>query len=257
MAEKKLIPTDPTSLSYIGDRRGGAFYDEYPSLAEDEPENWVRQMALVEIAEWLERLEEPYRTVAEIVLVSGDTQAEAARKSGLSKTHTGTVVQQLLDDLDEVLAHARIELEDIYPMSKSKRQGTAFERATITDAQEAGLDAERLPEGGSLDLGDVRINLGQPFYLECKARERLSVHVELDKSIDKSGTERTALVWKRLQKANPKDKRRRAVGVGTLAVITDRALRCFLAEEQRLLELDPEFVEAVWSGDIPSAEEAA
>ena len=42
-------------------------------------------------------------------------------------------------------------------MSKSKAQGTAWEREFVNRLQDAGLMADRLPEGGSHDRGDVWI----------------------------------------------------------------------------------------------------
>lgn len=43
-------------------------------------------------------------------------------------------------------------------MSKPKAQGTAWETAFVHQAQDAGLAADRLPEGGMSDAGDVWIN---------------------------------------------------------------------------------------------------
>lgn len=42
-------------------------------------------------------------------------------------------------------------------MSKPKAQGTAWEREFVNRLQDAGLMADRLPEGGSHDRGDVWI----------------------------------------------------------------------------------------------------
>lgn len=52
-------------------------------------------------------------------------------------------------------------------MSKPKAQGTAWESAFVRKAQEAGLLADRMPEGGMNDAGDVWIGdvprrLGDP-----------------------------------------------------------------------------------------------
>lgn len=43
-------------------------------------------------------------------------------------------------------------------MNKSKAQGTAFESALVSVAQDCGLRSGRLPEGGLRDVGDVWIN---------------------------------------------------------------------------------------------------
>lgn len=42
-------------------------------------------------------------------------------------------------------------------MNKPKAQGTAWETAFVRKAQEAGLLADRMPEGGMNDAGDVWI----------------------------------------------------------------------------------------------------
>lgn len=42
-------------------------------------------------------------------------------------------------------------------MNKPKRQGTAWETALVRKAQDAGLMADRMPEGGMNDAGDVWI----------------------------------------------------------------------------------------------------
>lgn len=42
-------------------------------------------------------------------------------------------------------------------MNKPKKQGTAWETALVRQAQDAGLMADRLPEGGMWDCGDVWI----------------------------------------------------------------------------------------------------
>lgn len=42
-------------------------------------------------------------------------------------------------------------------MSKAKAQGTSWESAFVRQAQDAGLAADRLPEGGMRDAGDVWI----------------------------------------------------------------------------------------------------
>lgn len=43
-------------------------------------------------------------------------------------------------------------------MSKPKAQGTAWETAFVNACQDVGLAADRLPEGGLRDAGDVWIN---------------------------------------------------------------------------------------------------
>lgn len=84
-------------------------------------------------------------------------------------------------------------------MSNPRRaQGTRFETHIVNQAQDLGLHAERLPEGGTNDLGDLRILTDHEWIGEAKNRERLNIHQTLEKAIRKSGTKRTFVVWKRL-----------------------------------------------------------
>jgi len=79
-------------------------------------------------------------------------------------------------------------------MSKQKQQGTKLETYVARM-----LNGERIAEGGSKDKGDVKFKWnGLDFYVECKARQSLNVTRELAKSISKSKSGLTALVWKRL-----------------------------------------------------------
>ena len=87
-------------------------------------------------------------------------------------------------------------------MSKQKQQGTKLETFVAKM-----LNGSRIAEGGINDKGDVLFNWnGQEFFIECKARQSLNVTRELAKSIKKSKSQFTALVWKRLVKT---DKSRR------------------------------------------------
>lgn len=86
-------------------------------------------------------------------------------------------------------------------MSKSKKQGTGYERVVRMEHRDNNLEVVRLAEEGSLDLGDLSV--GFPVgrvYVECKFREGLTVHGELGKAKAKAGTHRTVLFWKRLVK---------------------------------------------------------
>lgn len=84
-------------------------------------------------------------------------------------------------------------------MSKSKRQGTAYESKLVKEMQGFGWEVERLAEGGSSDLGDLRLQPRSqpPVIIEAKHREGLSVHREMAKAKKKAGTNRVALFWKR------------------------------------------------------------
>ena len=62
-------------------------------------------------------------------------------------------------------------------MSKSKAQGTAWEREFVNRLQDAGLMADRLPEGGSHDRGDVWIGAppdSKSFSVVAVAWKRLT-----------------------------------------------------------------------------------
>ena len=62
-------------------------------------------------------------------------------------------------------------------MSKSKAQGTAWETEFVNRLQDAGLMADRLPEGGSHDRGDVWIGAppdSENFSVVAVAWKRLA-----------------------------------------------------------------------------------
>ena len=82
--------------------------------------------------------------------------------------------------------------------TRPKQLGTAFETRTVRRAQDKGLVAERIAEGGAQDLGDVRVYTDPEWVLECKDRQQLNVHQALEKAQLKSGTRRTAVVWRRM-----------------------------------------------------------
>ena len=84
-------------------------------------------------------------------------------------------------------------------VSKQKDQGTRFESAVVTAAQEHGIPAVRLAEGGGYDLGDVALDLGQGTGLPTAGRW-------------------VVLAWKRLVKRRGK-RRRSPDGVRDVAVM--------------------------------------
>lgn len=88
--------------------------------------------------------------------------------------------------------------------------GTAFETWLVNNFKRIGLFSRRLPEGGSLDLGDLEVVLenGMTFIVEAKTREVLNVTREIEKARVKSGDGvMTLLLWRRLVK--PKQGKRR------------------------------------------------
>jgi hypothetical protein len=99
-------------------------------------------------------------------------------------------------------------------MSKQKQQGTKLETFVARM-----LNGERIAEGGKNDKGDVLFQWnGTDFYVECKARQSLNVTRELAKSIKKSKSNFTALIWKRLVKTD--GKRRQPDGVPVVVCLT-------------------------------------
>lgn len=107
-------------------------------------------------------------------------------------------------------------------MSRSKQQGTAWERDAKTVLEAAGWTVTRLAEGGIHDLGDLHaidIN-GRPWVVECKWRERLQPHQALRVARVKTAELEvaTALWWKRtVQK--PGNTRRSADGEPSVVVL--------------------------------------
>lgn len=119
--------------------------------------------------------------------------------------------------------------------NRPKQQGTAFETA-LTSLLSAvpGVTARRLAEAGTADRGDVEaLSVDHmPIVLEAKCAERISPHTILAKAIAKnSGSHRTALVWKRLQRTHPDNQRRTQPTVGPV-VIMPLALFAELLEHQ-------------------------
>ena len=82
--------------------------------------------------------------------------------------------------------------------SRPKDLGTAQETRVVNAAQDRGLIAERLAEGGANDRGDVRILTDVEWVLECKDRMNLNVHQALEKALLKSGTRDTVVVWRKM-----------------------------------------------------------
>ncbi len=105
-----------------------------------------------------------------------------------------------------------------------KALGTAQETATVNTAQNAGLIAERLPEGGPHDRGDIRILTNHEWVGEIKHRERLNIHQTLQKALQKSGTPRTFVVWRRSTRA-PGHTNRHQDGPVIVAVTLDTFLQ--------------------------------
>lgn len=108
--------------------------------------------------------------------------------------------------------------------TRPKDLGTKHETRIVNAAQDAGLIAERIAEGGQYDIGDVRIWAEDEWILEAKDRERLNVHQALENAQLKSGTTRTAVVWRRMVR-KPGNTNRTQDGPIVVALDLDSFLR--------------------------------
>lgn len=104
-----------------------------------------------------------------------------------------------------------------------KALGTRQETAVVRLAQAHGLVAERLPEGGVQDRGDIRIYTDHEWVGEVKDRQQLNLHQTLEKAILKSGTTDTFVVWRKMIRT-PGSTRRRQDGPVLVALTLDRFL---------------------------------
>lgn len=84
--------------------------------------------------------------------------------------------------------------------TRPKDAGTKQETRVVRRAQETGLIAERLAEGGSADRGDIRILTDTEWVGEVKDRMALNVPRTLEKAITKSGTADTFVVWRKMKR---------------------------------------------------------
>ena len=82
--------------------------------------------------------------------------------------------------------------------SRPKDLGTRQETRVVRAAQDAGLIAERLAEGGTADRGDVRIYADDEWIVEVKDQMALNVPRTLEKALGKSGTPNTALAYRKM-----------------------------------------------------------
>jgi hypothetical protein len=101
--------------------------------------------------------------------------------------------------------------------TRPKDLGTALETFVVRAAQAVGLLAERLPEGGSRDKGDVRIYTDHEWVGEIKNRQQLNIHKELEAATRKSETVHTFVVWKRMARREG-SQRRHQVGPTIVAI---------------------------------------
>lgn len=107
--------------------------------------------------------------------------------------------------------------------TRPKDLGTRQETAVVRRAQDHGLVAERLAEGGAADRGDIRILTDIEWVGEVKDRMALNIHQEVDKARRKSGVHSTFVVWRKM-KRNQGSTRRVQDGPILVALTLDRFL---------------------------------
>jgi len=107
-------------------------------------------------------------------------------------------------------------------MNRPKSQGTAWESWLVNRFMSIGLYSRRLPEGGSLDRGDLEVvtNTSGTFIIEAKSTQTLNVTRVLNKARIKSGDGvMCVLIWKRLVKLKDGQKKRRPDGEPMVVVM--------------------------------------
>ena len=94
-------------------------------------------------------------------------------------------------------------------VNKAKKQGTTYETNIVNRLNtNKSFKSQRFAEGGSNDLGDIQLLVGEEeYFIEAKSRQNLNIHQSLDKAIDKSGSENTILFWKKLKKRDGNSRR--------------------------------------------------
>jgi len=115
---------------------------------------------------------------------------------------------------------------------RPKDQGTRLETWLKLEAQDWGLMAERLAEGGRYDLGDVEILTNQRWIIECKDRQQLNIHEALTTARLKAPDSQVAVLWKRM-KRKPGNQRRFQVGGEPIVAMTVPAFLALLQADCR------------------------
>ena len=94
-------------------------------------------------------------------------------------------------------------------VNKAKKQGTTYETNIVNRLNKnKNFKSQRFAEGGSNDLGDIQLLVGdEEYFIEAKSRQNLNIHQSLDKAIDKSGSVNTLLFWKKLKKRDGNSRR--------------------------------------------------
>ena len=82
--------------------------------------------------------------------------------------------------------------------TRPKDLGTRMETAVVRNAQDRGLIAERLAEGGAYDRGDIRILTDVEWVGEVKDRMSLNVPRAVEHALAKAKTPDTFLVYRKM-----------------------------------------------------------
>lgn len=85
---------------------------------------------------------------------------------------------------------------------RPRDQGTKWETEIVNRAQDMGLAASRIAEGGIYDRGDIEIwgdsKLGGGYWIvEAKDRANLNIHLALSKARLKAHRLESVVAWKR------------------------------------------------------------
>ena len=94
-------------------------------------------------------------------------------------------------------------------VNKAKKQGTTYETNIVNRLNKnKSFKSQRFAEGGSNDLGDIQLLVGdEEYFIEAKSRQNLNLHQSLDKAIEKSGNINTVLFWKKLKRKGDNKRR--------------------------------------------------
>tara|TARA_B100001250_G_scaffold404903_1_gene421527 strand:+ start:1889 stop:2242 length:354 start_codon:yes stop_codon:yes gene_type:complete len=94
-------------------------------------------------------------------------------------------------------------------VNKAKKQGTNYETNIVNRLNKVeNFKSQRFAEGGSKDLGDIQLYVGnEEYFIEAKSRQNLNLHQSLEKAIEKSNNVNTVLFWKKLKRKGANKRR--------------------------------------------------
>ena len=94
-------------------------------------------------------------------------------------------------------------------VNKAKKQGTNYETNIVNRLNKVeNFKSQRFAEGGSKDLGDIQLYVGnEEYFIEAKSRQNLNLHQSLEKAIEKSNNVNTVLFCKKLKRKGANKRR--------------------------------------------------